>query len=52
MRKYIKELEKEIEEYEEMLDAMMEDDFNKEYAERVIEESHKLGLLDVPTWMS
>lgn len=52
MRKYIKELEREIDEYEEMLDAMFEDDFNKEYAVRVIEESKKLGLLDVPTWMS
>lgn len=52
MRKIIKELEREIAEYEEMLEAMMEDDFNKEYAERVIEESKKLGLLEPPKWMS
>lgn len=52
MKKYIKELEREIDDYEEMLEAMLEDDFNKEYAERVIEESHKLGLLDVPKYMN
>ena len=52
MRKYIKELEREIDDYEEMLEAMLEDEFNKEYAERVIEESKKLGLLEPPKWMS
>lgn len=50
--KYIKQLVQEIDDYNEMMDTMIEDDFNKEYAERVIVESHMLGLLDVPKWMN
>lgn len=50
--KELKRLEQEIDDYEEMIDAMLQDGFNREYAERVIEESHKLGLLDAPMWMN
>lgn len=43
---------KRIEDYEEMLQAMLEEGIDKERAEKVIEESYILGLLDVPKCMN
>lgn len=41
-----------IEDYEEMLQAMLEEGIDKERDEKVIEESYILGLLDVPKYMN